>query len=262
MKKILSVLLTMMVVITLQVNAQEAARDINLPDTANRTDQNGKKTGYWIEKHGELTFKGYYVSERKVHDWVGYYPNNNIYRVEYYLNGEKEGIAIQFDRKCKISLIEHFRNGLNHGQSTYYSQFNDMVLSETEYAYGKKNGLYRQYYDNGKIQEESMYQDDMKNGRSVWQNKNGQLIAEYNYSNNNFDGLQKTYYENDSIQSINNYKDNKLSGESREYYRNGKMKISGKFLNGQKDGNWTEYDELGKVDMVIRYKEGEEVKRK
>ncbi|MCX6307088.1 MAG: hypothetical protein NT040_19150 [Bacteroidetes bacterium] len=262
MKKNLSLFLAMIFAISMHVNAQDATNDKKVPDTVNRTDASGNMYGYWIEKRGELTFKGQFAANKKIKDWVGYYPNNMVFRVEYYTNGIKEGIALQFDRKGKISLVEHFKNGLNEGQSIYYSAFNEQITSETEYVAGKKNGLYRQFYENSKIQEESMYKDDLKNGLSRWNNKNGQRIAEYNYKAGNFDGLQKTFYENDSLQTTNYYIDNKLAGESKEYYRNGKLKVSGKYVNGLKEGPWTEYDELGKVATVTRFKEGEEVRKK
>ncbi|MEI7725662.1 MAG: toxin-antitoxin system YwqK family antitoxin [Bacteroidota bacterium] len=258
MRKILSFLLTMIVVIPLHMNAQVAANDSKLPDSVNRKDATGNKTGYWIEKLGELTYKGEYAANKKVKNWIGYYPNNLIYKIEYFENGVKDGISIQFDRKGKMSLVENYRNGLAHGQTIYYSQFNESPLSETEYAYGKKNGLYRQYYDNAKIQEESWFKDNLKNGLSRWNNKNGQRVAEYNYKEGNFDGLQKTFYENDTLQTITNYKDNKMSGEFKEYYRNGQIKVSGSYLNGQKEGTWTEYNELGKAVLVARFKNGVE----
>lgn len=262
MKRFFSFLLVMIIVIPLQMNGQATTADTKLPDSVNRTDPNGNKVGFWIEKSGEFTYKGEYEANKKVKSWIGYYPNNSIYKVEYYSNGIKDGISIQFDRKCKISLVEHYKNGLAHGQTILYSQFNDTPLSETEYAFGKKNGLYRQYYDNSKIQEDSWYKDDLKDGISRWNNKNGQRIAEYNYKAGNFDGLQKTFYENDTLQATTNYTGNKLSGESREYYRNGKLKLSGKYVDGKKDGAWTEYNELGKVEKVTRYKDGEELKKK
>jgi antitoxin component YwqK of YwqJK toxin-antitoxin module len=262
MKKILFILTAWMIIVPFCLNAQVSTGEEKFPDSVNKTDAGGNKTGYWIEKVGEMTYYGTYLANKKVKDWIGYYPNKLIYKVEYYDNGIKNGVSIQFDRKCKISLIENFRNGLSHGLTTYYSQFNETPLSETEYVAGKKNGLYRQYYDNGKIQEESMYRNDLKDGSSKWNNKNGQRIAVYNYKSGNFDGLQTTFYENDSLQSTNNYTGNKLSGESREYYRNGKVKVSGKYLNGLKEGPWSEYDELGKVKSVIRFKEGIEVSKK
>lgn len=262
MKRLLVFLLTIIFVPQVQINAQTAARENKTADTVNRTDANGNKIGLWVEKVGEITYKGEFASNKKVKNWIGYYPNNLIFKIEYYNNGLKDGISIQFDRKCKISMVENYKNGLAHGQSISYSQFNETPLSETEYAFGMKNGLYRQYYDNAKIQEESWFKDNMKNGVSRWNNKNGQRIAEYNYKNGNFDGLQKTFYENDSLQSTNYYQDNKLFGEAKEYYRNGKVKTSGKYVNGQKDGAWTEYNELGKAEKVTKFKDGVELNKK
>ncbi|MCX6265845.1 MAG: hypothetical protein NTW16_00605 [Bacteroidetes bacterium] len=262
MKKLLSFLLTVIISIPFYANAQIAANDNKLPDTVNRTDSKGDKIGYWIEKQGDVTYKGEYINNKKVKNWIGYYSNNIISKIEYYTDGIKDGILIQFDRKGKISMVEHFKNGLANGQTIIYNQYTETPLSETEYTLGKKNGYYRQYYDNGKIQEESWYKDDLKNGPSVWNNKSGKRIAEYNYKTGDFDGLQKTFYENDSLQSTNNYFNNNLSGESKEYFRNGQVKISGKYVNGQKEGAWTEYDELGKVEKITKFKGGVELNKK
>jgi antitoxin component YwqK of YwqJK toxin-antitoxin module len=251
-----------MLVLPFHMNGQANASDSKVADTINKTDANGDKTGFWIEKSNDITFKGEYVANKKVKNWIGLYSNNVVARIDYYTNGLKDGIAVQVDRKNKITLVENFKHGLLHGQVISYSQFTESPVTEAEYANGKKTGLYRQYYDNGKIQEETWFKDDLKAGLSRWNNKNGQRLAEYNYKANNFDGLQKTFYENDSIQTINHFKDNVLSGEIREYYRNGKLKLTGNYLNGLKDGTFTEYNELGKVEKVTRFKNGEETVKK
>lgn len=238
------------------------AAEKNLPDTVNRSAPNGDKYGYWIEKQGEMTFKGWYQNNKKVNDWIGYYANNTLYKLEYFKDGVKDGISVQFDRKLKVSLVEYYKNGLLEGTTILYNQFSEFPQSETEYVNGKKSGIYRQYYDNNKIQEETHFRDDQKTGLSRWYNKNGKLLAEYNYANGVFDGLQKTYYENDTLQAVTFYKNNQLSGESKDYYRNGKLKLTGSYVNGKKEGPWTEYNELGKVDRVVRYKEGVETGKK
>jgi len=262
MKRLLYFILTMTVVIPIQLIAQVPTTETKIPDSGNRTDSNGNKIGYWTEKVGEITFKGEYIENKKVKNWIGYHPNNMIAKIEYFNYGLKDGISIQFDKKGKITVVENFKNGLAHGQATYYSQYNESPSSETEYAFGKKNGVYRQYYENGKIQEESWFKDDLKNGLSTWNNKNGQPVAEYNYKAGNFDGLQKTFYAKDTLQSVENYKDNQLFGEFSEYFRDGKLKTSGKYINGQKDGTWTEYNELGKIEKVTRFKNGTELNKK
>lgn len=235
---------------------QVKSNDLILPDSVNHLDANGLKTGYWIERQGELTSKGIYNASRKTGNWVIYYSNNTIHKLEYYTDGVKDGISLQFDRKGKLTLQENYRNGILNGQAIYYGQYTETPMSETNFANGKKNGQFRQYYDNTKIQEESNYKNDIKNGSSRWYNKNGRLIAEYNYNGGNFEGLQKTYYENDTLQTVSLYNSNQLSGDYKEYYRNGKVKISGKYVAGLKEGTWTEFDELGKPQKVTKYKAG------
>ncbi len=262
MKNILIFITSLIVLFSAQSNAQVPVGNAKISDTINRTDSSGNKVGYWIEKQGDFTYKGEYISGQKEKNWIGYYPNNFVFKLEYYSNGLKDGISMQFDRRGKIVLIENYKKGLAHGQTINYGSYSETPMVETDYANGMRNGLYRIYYDNAKIQEETWYKDDLKNGLSRWNKKSGQKLAEYNYKSGYFDGIQKVYYENDSLQSVNNYSNNLLSGESKEYYRNGKVKISGKYILGQKDGAWTEYDELGKVQKVTKYKNGLDVKKK
>lgn len=254
--------LVILLMLSVAMKAQTPSKDNKISDTTNKSDNQGNKYGYWIEKQGDATFKGEYLNNRKVKNWVGYYPNKIIYRIDYYTNGNKDGISIQFDRKGKVSLVENYKAGLLNGETVSYGQYNDFPLSDGEYKNGKKNGTFRKFADNGKIQEETNFKDDMKDGASKWYNKSGKLIAEYNYKNGKFEGPQKTYYENDSLQSLNFYTDDLLSGESKEYYRNGRVKVSGTHVMGLKEGTWTEYDEVGKIQAVIKYKNGIEQKKK
>ena len=241
--------------------AQVKISDQIQSNAPNLTDANGNKYGSWSEKENDLTWKGEYIANKKVKTWVGYYSNNFVGKLVTYNNGWKDGILMNVDRKGKVTLVENYLNDKLNGKVFYYGSSTETPSSETEYSDGKKNGLFRQYYDNGKIQEETWYKDDKKNGQSIWNNKAGQRIALYNYTLGDFDGIQKTYYENDTIQSINYFVKSIQSGESREFYRNGKMKQSGNYVNGIKEGAWTEYDELGKVQRVVKFKNGQEVKK-
>lgn len=262
MKKILIVVSLILAVFSFTLNGQTKPveqvkpTDYKLPDSVNKLDANGLKSGYWIERQGELTSKGIYVTNLKTGNWIIYYSNNSIHKLEYYNKGAKDGICLQFDRKGKLTLQENYTRGLLHGQTIYYGQYTETPMSEISFANGKKNGQFRQYYDNSKIQEESNYKNDIKDGSSHWYNKNGKLIAEYNYKNGSFDGIQKTFYDNDTLQTSTMYLNNQLSGDYKEYYRNGKLKVSGKYVAGLKEATWTEFDELQKPQKVIKYKAG------
>jgi len=256
MKKLVILFALIVMIAPWSVTAQVKATDSNLPDSVNHLDANGLKTGLWIERQGEMTSKGIYNLNKKTGNWVTCYSNNFLYKLEYYNDGIKDGISLQFDRKGKLTLQENYKNNVLNGQTVYYGQYSETPMSETNFANGKKYGQFRQFYDNAKIQEESYYQNDIKNGTSKWYNKTGHKVAEYNYKNGNFEGFQKTFYENDTIQALSNYAGNLLSGDYKEYYRNGKVKLSGTYVAGLKEGMWTEYDELGKKQLETKYKAG------
>lgn len=243
------------------VFSQEPVTSATGETAENKSDANGNKIGKWIEKEGDITWTGDYLSNLKEGNWVGFYPNQFVAKLVAYKQGMKDGILIQMDRKGKVTLTEHYQKDKLDGVAISYGQSGDVPLSVINYTGGRKNGLFRQYYDNGKIQEETWYRDDLKHGLSRWNNKTGQRIAEYNYEDGNFSGIQKTYYENDTLQSVMNYMNNVLTGESKEYYRNGRIKLSGVYREGLKEGNWTEFNELGNVQRVIKYKAGNEVKK-
>ncbi|MCX6240216.1 MAG: hypothetical protein NTX43_00180 [Bacteroidetes bacterium] len=225
-------------------------------DTINFTDASGVKTGYWEEKTLEVMNKGFYIQNKKEGSWVGFYPNNIVARVEFFKTGKKDGPCIQLDRRGKITSFESYRNGLLNGQQLVYAATGDFPISETNYLNGAKNGVCRQYYDNGKPQEESNYLNNEKEGVSRWFSKTGKTMVEYNYKSGSFEGPQKTFYDNDTIQILSNYTKNELAGQYKEFYRNGKPKVTGKYVNGLKDGPWTEYDETGKAVKVTKNKAG------
>jgi len=222
-------------------------------DTINKMDPNKAKYGYWIEKIGDQIVKGYYVNNKKTGVWITTLSSNLIQRLEYYKDGVKDGISLSIDRKGHLMSQEYFKNGLLNGLSINYTAFSEMQVSEINYLNGKKNGIYRTYYDNGKLQEETNYIEDIKDGQSKWYNKAGKRVAEYNYGNGAFQGIQKTYYDNDTLSTATTYLNNIMTGDYKEYYRNGKLKQEGKYINGLKEGAWVEYDELGKPLKTVKF---------
>lgn len=256
MKAVKSLLTLAFVALTLSLGAQNVYEGVSA-DTLNKMNANNQKTGYWIERSGEFTNMGSYVDGKKVGNWVTLLSNNLIYKLEYYGNGEKDGISLQFDRKAKLTSLENYKNGQLHGYCSYLGPYNEMPTKEINYANGKYSGMMKLYYENGKIQEESYYKDNVKNGPSRWYSKNSKLIAIYNYVDGKFEGQQRTFYDNDSTQVLSNYTNNLLNGDYKEFYRNGVAKVAGKYMNGDKEGIWFEYDETGKAIKKETYKKGQ-----
>jgi antitoxin component YwqK of YwqJK toxin-antitoxin module len=254
MKKILSfaaILIMMPALLFSQING-----DPMKSDTINKMDPMNQKTGYWVEKIIDQYAKGYYLNNKKTGTWITTLQNDMIQKLENYTDGIKNGISIVIDKKGHLISQEFYKNGELDGLSIHFNGYSEMPSSEINYRKGKKNGLSRTYYDNGKIQEESTYKEDIKTGTTKWFNKSGKRVAEYNYVNGLFQGLQTTFYDSDTIQSTTEYSNNIQNGQYREYYRNGIMKLQGEYVNGTKEGPWIDYDELGKAVKTTRYKNG------
>ncbi|NQV03249.1 MAG: hypothetical protein HQ542_11425, partial [Bacteroidia bacterium] len=145
----------------------------------NQLNEQNQKVGFWKERKGELTIMGNYANGLKDGTWETYLSNLQIFRVETYDKGKRNGMTLQFNRKGKISNVEHYKNNKLDGLVYIYRPNSSRLQKEQHYTNGMLTGLFRNFYDNGKIQEEAFYKDNQKHGPSKWFNKDGRLIASY-----------------------------------------------------------------------------------
>lgn len=62
---------------------------------------------------------------------------------------------------------------------TYFP--NGFIKTATQYEHGKKNGLFKQFFENGKLQLLRTYKDDVLDGKSLEYYPNGKLKEELVY---------------------------------------------------------------------------------
>ena len=83
----------------------------------------------------------------------------------------------------------------------------------SEYNYYEKDGeevlhgLFKEYYEDGKIRIEYNYKNDEFNGLCKRYDEDGELESEYNYKDGKRHGLFK-YYEDGKIRAEYNFKNN------------------------------------------------------
>ena len=216
-----------------------------------------EKNGYAEEVKGGYTDKGYYIDGEKDGAWVTEMRNGNIFKIESFRNGIKEGVFIQFDQKKGfVSKQSYYKNGRLNGMEVSYSKANK-PQSKIHYKDGVNDGKKMLYYDNGKMQEDSQYKDGKKTGMSKWFDQNNKLIAIYNYKDGFFNGTNKTFYPNGNVQKEETYVNNVLNGPYQEFFQTGKKKVTGSFKDDLKEGEWMTYDAHGQVTETITYQNGE-----
>ncbi|MFA5971117.1 MAG: toxin-antitoxin system YwqK family antitoxin [Lentimicrobiaceae bacterium] len=240
MKKILFVCLLMVFSISF-VFAQTAA---------NKTDATGKKQGIWEVKTPAGLSKGTYANDQKDGCWTTYTNDGKLIRIEHFSNGSLNGIAVDIDPRGYLAGETYYVNNLIEGTAKKF-YYGANPVSIIDYLHGKINGKKKIYYENsaGKIQEESEYKDDLKNGASNYYTIKGDLIAAYLYVNNMLQGVQKTYYPGNKIMSEQEYVDNIENGFYKEYYENGNLKTEGTYAKGLMSGTWKDYDENGHLQF-------------
>ena len=117
---------------------------------------------------------------------------------------------------------------------------NGVLETKTSYKYGKVNGLYERYNEDGIKITEGTRKDTYKEGIwKIFEGKKGRLISEINYENNKPNGSAKFY-------------DSKSKS----------LKEEGQYLNGKQDGKWKSYDPSGELTKEVEYEKGRQISEK
>ena len=144
-------------------------------------------------------------------------------------------ILIFFVHSCSIEPI-NFETDLVKRGNTFYQKnqansFSGQVFSVHKNQRkkingylrdGKKDNLWIEWYSNGSIKSEEIYDMGKPTGEWKFWYNNGNIKLCTNYKNGYLDGLRTEWYENGQKKEIGNYKKNKFHGEWKKWYSNGR----------------------------------------
>ena len=103
---------------------------------------------------------------------------------------------------------------------------------------GPRNGLIKDYFEDGSIKEEVNFVDGVK------------------------EGSRKVWYANGQVSKSGFMKEDRWHGEYKEWYTTGLPKVSGQYFEGKQDGEWKFYDKEGNALPDLFFKNGVETTRK
>ena len=118
--------------------------------------------------------------------------------------------SIAYDKKLNIPIT---------GTVTEYSD-GGILLSETSYKEGKKDGVARAYFDSGA------------------------LLMERHFKNGAIAGTVKVYYESGGLAKEQTFKDGKMNGLETRYYKSGKVQRETVYEDGKPVSGYS-YNEQG-----------------
>ncbi len=140
----------------------------------------GEKNGYSISYRydnplspGQATLvsKELYIKGKREGNSFYYYPTGELRQVVFYKNNHKQGIAREFNKDSVLVTI---------------LEYNDNYLVNRERVnridnQGRKQGAFREYYDNGKIKKEEHYLDNQLHGYYREFDGKGELVMAMRY---------------------------------------------------------------------------------
>ena len=225
------------------------------------TMREGKPDGYWKNyyKNGNLKIEGNRKNFVLDSVWKFYSEKGKITKAVNYLEGKKNGFTLNYDTNQKVIYKETFIKDIKQGNSyNYYPsgklkqiipfvknkadglayEFNQdsVVISITKYQMGfiagvekinrtdekgNKQGIHKDFYEDGKIKEEKKYND------------------------NQIDGYVKSYDQKGNLKNTEKFNNGKVVKNApelakldvfHEYYEDGTMKYEGGYINGKPVG--------------------------
>ena len=114
----------------------------------------------------------------------------------------------------------------------------NLPLPMNQKSNGSRNGLIKEYYEDGSVKEEVFFVNGVK------------------------EGSRKIWYANGQISKSGVMKDDRWHGEYKEWYSTGEPKVSGHYFEGKQDGEWKFYDKEGNALPDLFFKNGVETTRK
>lgn len=227
---------------------------LQFKESVNRYNREGLKTGRWIEL---------FSNSSKVHEEGNY------------SNGKRNGLFKVYNRRGDLERIETYKNGvLQEDTASEILKLkkelgtDGKVKAIGSYANGKKQGIFREYDDEGNIASSAIYKDGVKVGEGIitgsgqyegsWKLffPTGEIKAEGKYEDGEKNGVWKYYYQTGQLEQRGNYKNSLASGEWLWYFPNGELKRQEYYRKGREDGESIEYAIDGKIINRGMYVDG------
>lgn len=122
---------------------------------------------------------------------------------------------------------------------------------------GLRMGIYKSYYENGEVFEESTYLNDTLTGVRKLFHPNGVLMIEEHYQKGQFEGEYRSWYDDGTPESEGQYAGNAMSGLWKRYYRTGQIHQELTFSDNLENGPFRTWHPNGNLMEEGTYLEGD-----
>ena len=195
----------------------------------------GKRNGYYLKYHKDplqgtyVWSKELYAGDKREGTAYFYYPDNKIQQTITYNDGKKEGLSKEFDKNGNIITLLEYNNDFLVSRER---------INRTD-SKGLKQGVWKDFYDDGGIRSEKTFKDDLLHGYYKEYDNRGKLVLTMLYENGS---VVKSRVEDEPDIEMVNRRD-----------QNGKIIYSGPYRNQIPVGIHREFGADGKVTNSFIY---------
>ena len=110
-----------------------------------------------------------------------------------------------------------------NGKSVELSSDRKIYKKHVTYKNGIREGIDKQYYQNGELYSEGYWNNNKLNGLMKHWYENGQIKSEWNWKDWKLDGIQRHWYENGQIES--EFTSNRQRRIKKRWHENGQIEF-------------------------------------
>lgn len=241
--------------------------------------EDGKPNGYWITyyENGEKKTEGNRVNFELDSAWIFYNEKGIISQIINYQNGFKNGILQKYDTLGHIKSHTNFVNNLKQGEAVEFYPSGE-VRWQKNHVDDKLEGMAYEYdtsgniisireYTSGFLRNEEIINRFDKDGNKhgIWKEfyDNGKLKWEGEFLHGELNGIVKEYNKKGGLKTLEKYEFGEVDTESeevvffeleKEIRPDGSMLVGG-YNNNMKQGIFREYDSTGVLIASYEYKD-------
>jgi len=129
-----------------------------------------------------------------------------------------------------------YNKGRENGIARRYMIAEDVLLAETPYVNGKREGIAKGYFPNGVLKVVTNFHNDQIEGVQKQYYQDGRTDWIIPYYSSKIHGIAKEYYPSDTLKAEIPYSYGAKYGISKEYYDDGELKSETPYVNGGRSG--------------------------
>jgi antitoxin component YwqK of YwqJK toxin-antitoxin module len=200
--------------------------------------KNGLLDGYHKEYNlqGKLLLTLLYKDGKLINDTVQ--ENNAVIVIE---KKDSSGNVIEsgpYLRNIAIGIHKEFDKEGNIINSRIFNNDGELVSMGIIDKEGKMEGLWKEFYKEGKTKSEGLYKNNLREGKWNFYFNDGRVEQTGSYKNGKENGLWKWFYNTGEISKEEEFYEGKRDGSYTEYDKLGNILMSGSYIEDEKEGEW------------------------